>query len=183
MRKHAEHLPMEEPPPPQPPAEVPVEDEPPVKEPPSNIPPVTDPKKGTCMKRMTRVAAAIVFGSYGAWASATLPPVTPEAKAKAAETAAKAAWTDKVGAYKTCLAMDRTAEAYRRDIKAAGKDAPAPTQTPACTDPGAFVYNATPITPAASKPLEAAGAHSPPGQAVSPPSTNTPAGEIAGAKK
>ncbi len=135
------------------------------------------------MNRMTRVAAAIALGTYGAWTSAALPPVTPEAKAKAAETAAKGAWTDKVGAYQTCVAMDRTAEAYRRDMKAAGKEAPAPTQTPACADPGPFVYNPTPITPTASKPLEASGAHSPPGQAISPPSTNTPAGEIAGAKK
>ena len=135
------------------------------------------------MNRMTRVAAVIALGMYGAWASATLPPVTPEAKAKAAETTAKAAWTDKVGAYQTCLAMNRTADAYRRDMKAAGKDAPAPTQTPACADPGPFVYNPTPITPVASKPLEAAGAQSPPGQAISPPSTTAPAAEIAGAKK
>ena len=135
------------------------------------------------MNRPVRIAALLALGAYAALASATLPPVTPEAKAKAAEAAAKAAWTDKVGAYQTCLAMDRTAEAYRRDMKAAGKDAPAPALTPACADPGPFVYNATPITPASSKPLEASGAHSPPGQAITPPSTNVPAAETTGTKK
>jgi hypothetical protein len=135
------------------------------------------------MNRPVRIAALLALGAYAALASATLPPVTPEAKAKAAEAAAKAAWTDKVGAYQTCLAMDRTAEAYRRDMKAAGKDAPAPAPTPACADPGPFVYNATPITPASSKPLEASGAHSPPGQAITPPSTNVPAAETTGTKK
>jgi hypothetical protein len=135
------------------------------------------------MNRPVRIAALLALGAYAALASATLPPVTPEAKAKAAEAAAKAAWTDKVGAYQTCLAMDRTAEAYRRDMNAAGKDAPAPAPAPACADPGPFVYNATPITPASSKPLEASGAHSPPGQAITPPSTNVPAAETTGTKK
>jgi hypothetical protein len=46
---------------------------------------------------------------------------------------------------------------------------------PGCTDPGPYVST---VTPAASKPLEAAGAHSPPGTATSPPSTNAPSAQI-----
>ena len=59
-----------------------------------------------------------------------------------------------------------------------GKDAPAPDPTPACTDPGPFA-----VTPAASKPLEASGAHSPPGMATSPPSSNATSAQLTGGPK
>ena len=116
-------------------------------------------------------------------AHAKLPPPSDEAKAKAAETAAKAAWTDKVGSFQLCKTMDKVAARY---LAEAGKAAP-PTPTPPCADPGPFVYappvavaaNAPATTPTASKPLEAAGAHSPPGNAVSPPSAKTPSAATA----
>jgi hypothetical protein len=120
---------------------------------------------------MKTIVALITMASAGA-ALATLPPASPEAKAKSAETAAKTAWSDKVGAYKTCVAQDKVAETYRASLKGTGREVPKPVATAPCTDPGPFV---TPITPVASKPLEASGAHSPPGTATSPPSTNTPA--------
>ena len=83
----------------------------------------------------------------------------------AAEAKAKSAWTDKVSAYKTCLAIDRTAETYRKSQAAAGKEVPPPASTPSCVDPG----------PApSSKPIEAAGAHSPPEPAHTAPSTPAP---------
>ena len=125
-------------------------------------------------------------------ATAKLPALSDEAKAKAAETAAKTAWTDKVGLYKLCLTMDRVAENYR---KTAANAAP-PVDVPACADPGPFVppvaqavpavvpaavaaaSAATPLTPIKDKPLEAAEAHSPPGMAVSPPSTKATAAEL-----
>lgn len=95
------------------------------------------------------IPALIVGAALAAPVFGKLPAPSDEAKAKAAEAAAKSAWANKVGAYQLCRAMDRTAEHYR---KAAGKDAPAPIATPACTDPGPFV---------ATPPLEAAAAHSP----------------------
>jgi len=101
-------------------------------------------------------------------AFAKLPPLSPEAQAKADEAKAKAAWTDKVSAYQLCRAMDRTAEAYFKTAKASGKDTRPPVATPPCTDPGPFVAAA----PAASKPVEASGAHSPPATAGSPPSVS-----------
>ena len=118
---------------------------------------------------------AITGFIIAAWASvvcAKLPALSDEAMAQAAQTAAKSAWTDKVSAYQLCLAMDRTAKVYRDDLKAAGKAAPPPGATPPCVDPGPY---AAPATPIASKPLEASEAHSPPGPALSPPSTNVPA--------
>jgi hypothetical protein len=127
-----------------------------------------------------RVATVLLAASFAGYVSAKLPPATDDAKARAAETAAKAAWTDKVGAYQLCRAMDRTAEAYRSGLKAAGKDIPRAVATAPCTEPGPYAPEVTPVT---SKPLEAAGAHSPSGTATSPPSTNAPAAEISGGKK
>jgi hypothetical protein len=123
----------------------------------------------------TVIAAAAVAGP----ALAKLPPLSDEAKAKAAETAAKAAWTDKVGLYKLCKSMDQVADVYRKTPTAAGKEVPGAAAVP-CVDPGPY---AAPVTPAASKPLEASGAHSPPGNAVSPPSNNAPAAQIQGPKQ
>ena len=140
------------------------------------------------------------------------PPVLDDAaKAKAAEAAAKTAWTGKVEAYLLCKSQDKVAAHYRKTAgslaagatagaaaAAPAKDgkpaaaAPAaaasgagtatavagpPTSTP-CADPGPFAY-----TPPEQKPIEASGAHSPPGNASSPPSTTTPAATAAPAKK
>ena len=100
-------------------------------------------------------------------ASAKLPAPSPEAAAKAAEAAAKAAWAGKVDNYKLCKSQDRVAAHYRKTTPSAK---PAAATGAACTDPGPFAY-----TPPADKPAEAAGAHSPPGTASSPPSTLVPA--------
>jgi hypothetical protein len=50
-----------------------------------------------------------------------------------------------------------------------------PQSTQQCVDPGPC---ATQVTPPTSKPVEASGAHSPPGMAVTPPSRPEPAAEI-----
>ena len=131
--------------------------------------------------RAPLLAALVAFGFAGS-AVAKLPTPSDEAKAKAAEAAAKTAWSDKVGLYKLCLSMDRVAESYRKGSKAAGKEAPAASTTPAapaCADPGPYAAAAqTPLTPMANKPIEASGAHSPTGMAVSPPSTNATAAQL-----
>ena len=81
-------------------------------------------------------------------ALAKLPPPSDEAKAKAAEAAAKAAHGGKVAAYQLCQSMNRVAESYHSAAKKAGKAAPPAVDTPACTDPGPFVA-AAPAAPAA----------------------------------
>lgn len=102
-------------------------------------------------------------------AAAKLPPLPPEAAAKAAEAAARTAWSGKVDQYKLCQAQDRVVAQYR----SAHADAkPASLPTGACMDPGPFAY-----TPVEQKPLESSGAHSPPGTASSPPSTQVPEAE------
>ena len=116
---------------------------------------------------MKRTLGLIVLACASGFALAKLPPPPDDAKAKAADAAAKAAWSGKVAAFQLCKSMDRVAAAYLADARKAGKDVK-PTPTPPCTDPGAFD----------AKPLEAAGAHSPPGTATSPPSTKTPAAQV-----
>jgi hypothetical protein len=110
-------------------------------------------------------------------ALAMLPPAPDAAKEQAKEAAAKAAWSDKVGAYKLCLAQDRVVAEYRKSHQGA---APPSSQSPPCSDPGPY---ASSITPNANKPLEASEAHSPPGTAHSPPSTNATAAELQGSSK
>lgn len=100
-------------------------------------------------------------------AFAKLPAPSPEAAAKAAEAAAKAAWSGKVDNYKLCQAQDRVVTHYRKTTPGAK---PAAVPAAPCADPGPFAY-----TPPEAKPIESSGAHSPPGTASSPPSTQMPA--------
>jgi hypothetical protein len=113
---------------------------------------------------MKRVLLLLATSALCGSALAKLPPLSPEAKAKADEAAAKTAWQGKVDGYKLCQAQDRVAAYYRAHVPA-NRPAPGPAvNTAACTDPGPFVY-----TPAETKPLEQAGAHSPAATAAAPP--------------
>jgi len=127
------------------------------------------------MSRARLLAIAALLCAAGA-AFAKLPPLSDEAKAKAAEATARTAWTDKVGGYQLCKSQDRVAAKYMSDAKKAGKDVKPAATTPPCTDPGAFAYTPPP-------PLEAAGAHSPPATAVAPPSTQAPQSQTPGSTK
>ena len=119
------------------------------------------------MKKL--LISALVMGA-ASMALAKLPALSDEAKAKAAETAAKSAWAGKIDNYLLCKSQDKVAASYYKTAKAAGKDAKPAAVTPPCADPGAFVY--APVE--AAKPIEAAGAHSPTATAASPPSTKAP---------
>jgi hypothetical protein len=79
-------------------------------------------------------------------ALAKLPALNDDAKAKAAEAAAKTAHTGKMEGYQLCKSQDKVASQYRNSGKAAGK----PTATPPCADPGPFVYSAAAPSPAAA---------------------------------
>ncbi len=129
------------------------------------------------------VLAGLVL-TASSWALAKLPALNDEAKAKAAEAAAKTAWAGKVDNYQLCKSQDKAAASYYKSAKAAGKETKAPAAAlPACADPGAFVYAVAAPAAAASaqaKPIVAAGAHSP---AASPPSTTKPVAMVNPAKK
>ncbi len=144
------------------------------------------------------ITGLLLAASAVSWAKLT--PASDEAKAKAAEAAAKTAWTGKQDAYLLCKSQDRVAayvkktqggakpaakDAKAKDAKdtkdAAGKTVAvaAPAGPAPCADPGPFVY--TP--PELPKPLAAAGAQSPAATAKNPPSTSAPAASLAPAKK
>lgn len=90
-------------------------------------------------------------------ASAKLPPLSDEAKAKADETKNKTAWSDKVAAYQLCQAQDKVAATYLKQ-----KNKPKPTmEIPACSNPGPYIalqVATSTVGVADSKPVPAAGA-------------------------
>jgi hypothetical protein len=87
------------------------------------------------MHRLFLLAGALLFAGV---AAAKLPPPGDDAKAKADEAKAKAAWSDKVAAYKTCMAENRVVARYEAEAKKAGKEVKPSASTPPCTDPGPF---------------------------------------------
>ncbi len=97
---------------------------------------------------MKSIAVFIAACALSVSALAKLPAPNDEAKAKAAEAAAKTAHAGKVDGYKLCKSQDKVAAHYRKSGKA-GKDAK-PVATAPCADPGPFVYKpATAEAPAA----------------------------------
>ena len=152
-----------------------------------------------------KIAIAAAGVTLATAAFAKLPPLDDAAKAKAAETAARAAWQAKIDAFQLCKAQDAVAAKYRKSQGgAAAVKTSAPAQQPAapqaaapqaaasgtptpataaavapppCADPGPFAYN-----PPEQKPLEASGAHSPTGTAASPPSVRPEAATMSPGK-
>jgi len=99
---------------------------------------------------MKRIACMTVLALGASVALAKLPPPSEEAKAKAAEAAAKSAHAAKVDAYRLCQSMDHVAARYLADAKKAGKDVK-PVATPPCVDPGPFGSPPAAAAPAAKK--------------------------------
>ncbi len=84
------------------------------------------------MKKYLLVLSALAIGLS---AAAKLPAPSDEAKAKAAEAAAKTAHGNKVADFQLCKSREKVAAHY---YKTNGKGKAAPTATPACVDPGAY---------------------------------------------
>src|SRR5438105_1681477 len=98
---------------------------------------------------MKNTAIAVTLLALAGVASAKLPPpqLDDAAKAKAAETAAKAAWQGKLDAYQLCKAQDRVAALYK---KTAGSSKPAAASSAAkMVTPAAAAASAAPTTPVA----------------------------------
>jgi len=127
----------------------------------------------TCVRMLLALSALVVAGTV----AAKLPPPSDEAKAKAAEAAAKTSHSNKVADYKLCLSMNDVAARYAAAQKKAGKPV-TPTPTPPCADPGPFVY--TPPVAAATPAGAAPGAPGAPG-AATPAAGAAPAAPAAAA--
>lgn len=98
-------------------------------------------------RRSGRCGLVIALLLVGNAAPAKLPAPSDEAKAKAAEATAKAAWNGKVEAYQLCRVQDAVAAGFFATAKKEGREVKPPVATPACADPGPFAY--TPPAPAA----------------------------------
>ena len=106
---------------------------------------------------MKKIVFAFAAGLLALPVLAKLPAPSDEAKAKAAEAAAKTAHAGKVDNYKLCLSMDKAAAHYFKTA-AAKKEVKPAVATPACADPGPFV---PPVAAAPAAPVNAAAASAP----------------------
>lgn len=110
-------------------------------------------------KQLVITACALAVSGL---AFAKLPPLDDAAKAKAAETAAKAAWQAKIDAFQLCKVQDRVAAHYR---KSSGS-------RPPVTVPGGA---ATPVSTAAATAAAPAAATAAPAAATAAPAAATAA--------
>jgi hypothetical protein len=128
-------------------------------------------------KTFISMATLVLVSLFSVSAMAKLPPLSDEAKAKAAEAAAKTAHGNKVADFQLCKSREKVAAHYYKTAKASGKPTNPPVATPPCVDPGAFVA-AAPAAPAAVAAAPAAGA-----KPAAPGAAPAPAPAAAAAKK
>jgi hypothetical protein len=105
-------------------------------------------------KTFISLATLVLASLFSASAMAKLPALSDEAKAKAAEAAAKTAHGNKVADFQLCKSREKVAAHYYKTAKASGKQTTPPVATPPCADPGPFVAAAP--APAAPAPAVAA---------------------------
>lgn len=114
---------------------------------------------------MRNILLALLSSAFAVVALAKLPPPSDDAKAKAAEAAAKTAHGNKVADFQLCRSMEKVAARYAAEAAKSGKPASKPTETPACADPGPFVpagaASAAAAAPAAAPAKTAAPAAAP----------------------
>jgi len=102
---------------------------------------------------MKKILLLISVMTLGSAALAKLPAPSEEAKAKAAEAAAKTAHGNKVADFQLCKSREKVAAHY---YKTTGKGKPAPKEaTPACADPGPYKPADQAAAPAAPAPTAA----------------------------
>ena len=109
---------------------------------------------------MRKLLLAVVLSTLAPFVLAKLPPPSDEAKAKAAEAAAKTAHGNKVADFQLCKSMEKVAARYQAEAGKSGKAVNKPTDTPACADPGPFAPPgaASAAAAAPAKPAPAAAA-------------------------
>jgi hypothetical protein len=108
-------------------------------------------------KTFISLATLVLASLFSVSAMAKLPALSDEAKAKAAEAAAKTAHGNKVADFQLCKSREKVAAHYYKTAKSSGKQTTPPVATPPCADPGPFVA-AAPAAPAAVAAAPAAGA-------------------------
>jgi hypothetical protein len=128
--------------------------------------------KTTSLHLALAVSALAMSGA----ALAKLPPLSEEAKAKAAEAAAKTAHGNKLANFQLCQSMDKVAAGYYANAKKAGKETKPAATTAPCENPGPFVYTPPAPAGAASAATSVAAAAAPAtATAGAPPAAPAPA--------
>ncbi len=124
-------------------------------------------------KTFISLATVVLASLFSVSVMAKLPALSDEAKAKAAEAAAKTAHGNKVADFQLCKSREKVAAHYYKTAKASGKQTTPPVATPPCADPGPFVAAA----PAAAAPAVAAApaAGAKPAAPVAAPAAAAPA--------
>ena len=112
-------------------------------------------------KSLISLATLALASLFSVSTMAKLPAPSDEAKAKAAEAAAKTAHGNKVADFQLCKSREKVATHFYKTAKASGKSTNPPVATPACADPGPFVAAA----PAAGAKPAAPGAATAPAAA------------------
>ncbi len=105
-------------------------------------------------KTFISLASVVLASLFSASVMAKLPAPSDEAKAKAAEAAAKTAHGNEVADFQLCKAREKVAAHSCKTAKAKGKQTTPHVAAPPCAYPGPFVA-AAPAAPAA---VAAAGA-------------------------
>ncbi len=122
-------------------------------------------------KTFISLATVVLASLFSVSAMAKLPALSDEAKAKAAEAAAKTAHGNKVADFQLCKSREKVAAHYYKTAKASGKQTTPPVATPPCADPGPFVAAA----PAAPTAVAAAPGAKPVAPAAAPAAATAPA--------
>jgi hypothetical protein len=126
-------------------------------------------------KTFISMATLVLASLFSASAMAKLPAPSDEAKAKAAEAAAKTAHGNKVADFQLCKSREKVAAHYYKTAKASGKPTNPPVATPACVDPGAYVAAAPAAAPAAPAVAAAPAAGAKPAAPSAAPAPAAPA--------
>jgi hypothetical protein len=126
-------------------------------------------------KTFISMATLVLASLFSASAMAKLPAPSDEAKAKAAEAAAKTAHGNKVADFQLCKSREKVAAHYYKTAKASGKPTNPPVATPACVDPGAYVASAPAAAPAAPAVAAAPAAGAKPAAPSAAPAPAAPA--------
>jgi hypothetical protein len=86
------------------------------------------------------VSLSVTAISCAALAKLPVPVLDDAAKAKAAEAAAKTAWSGKLEGFLLCKYQDKAAANYVKTATSSGKTPKLAAVLPPCADPGPFVY-------------------------------------------
>ena len=119
-------------------------------------------------KSLISLATLVLASLFSVSAMAKLPAPSDEAKAKAAEAAAKTAHGNKVADFQLCKSREKVAAHYYKTAKASGKPTNPPVATPACVDPGPYVAAAHAAPAAVAAAPAAAAKPAAPGAAPAP---------------